>query len=433
MKIIRKAFTLFFVLTLCLSLFACRESPAVTTAGTNPPENTTASGTQADTVDIETLRTGNWNTCIKGVDWNYFIYAEGGFYYQNNGFLHFFDPNSRIDVTLCQKAGCPHEKGDPRKDWKYCEASINMNAILCYEGGYLYYDKEDHGQHLYRRDPDGTAETYIATLWKDHAGQFHDIQVQNYLLSDGFLYYTISVSGGELDTEGTLVVEELYQALLRMDLATGKEEELLRVTGTNLGLIAAKKDAVLYTTMEYKHISEVPNGQDRLEAMFNTPKHVLLWTEEANTSQEILCKLYREFPGADSFEYGKVTVRSLDTYYTYDLITGEYQLLPLSEGTKLNGQYRLRSDGSAIYDVQTGEDLPNEFVEKCPAEFVKVDFRCVTTSDNGIIMERQYYADDGSQWLQIAKSYTFYVSFDSLADGLQIADATDFEFWPYEE
>ena len=433
MKIIRKAFPLFFVLTLCLSLFACGEIPAVTTAGTNPPENTTVSGTQADTVDIETLRTGNWNTCIKGVDWNHFIYAEGGFYYQNNGFLHFFDPNSRIDVTLCQKAGCPHEKGDPRKDWKYCEASINMNAILCYEGGYLYYDKEDHGQHLYRRDPDGTAETYIATLWKDHAGHFHDIQVQNYLLSDGFLYYTISVSGGELDTEGTLVVEELYQALLRMDLATGKEEELLRVTDTNLGLIAAKKDAVLYTTMEYKHISAVPNGQDRLEAMFNTPKHVLLWTEEANTSQEILCKLYREFPGADSFEYGKVTVRSLDTDYTYDLITGEYQLLPLPEGTKLNGQYRLRSDGSAIYDVQTGEDLPNEFVEKCPAEFVKVDFRCVTTSDNGIIMERQYYADDGSQWLQIAKSYTFYVSFDSLADGLQIADATDFKFWPYEE
>lgn len=433
MKIIRKAFTLFFVLTLCLSLFACGESPAVTTAGTNPPENTTASGTQADTVDIETLRTGNWNTCIKGVDWNHFIYAEGGFYYQNNGFLHFFDPNSRIDVTLCQKAGCPHEKGDPRKDWKYCEAFINMNAILCYEGGYLYYDKEDHGQHLYRRDPDGTVETYIATLWKDHAGQNHNVQIKDYLMADGSLYYTISVSGGELDTEGTLVVEELYQALLRMDLATGKEEELLRVTGTNLGLIAAKKDAVLYTTMEYKHISEVPNGQDRLEAMFNTPKHVLLWTEEANTSQEILCKLYREFPGADSFEYGKVTVRSLDTDYTYDLITGEYQLLPLPEGTKLNGQYRLRSDGSAIYDVQTGEDLPNEFAEKCPAEFVKVDFRCVTTSDNGIIMERQYYTDDGSQWLQIAKSYTFYASFDSLADGLQIADATDFKFWPYEE
>ena len=433
MNTMRKACTLILALSLCLFLFACKEDPTVTTVGTNPPENTTASGGQTGTVDVQTLRTGNWNTCIKGVDWNYFIYAEGGFYYQNNGFLHFFDPNSHIDVTLCQRAGCLHEKGNPHEDWKHCEASIKMNAILCYEGGYLYYDKEDHGQHLYRRNPDGSAETYIATLWKDYAGQFHDIQVQNYLLSDGFLYYTISVSGGELDADGTLVVEELYQALLRMDLATGREEELVRVTETNLGLIAAKKDAVLYTTMEYKHLYEIPNGQDRLEAMFNTPKHVLLWTEEANTSQEILCKLYREFPGADSFEYGKVTVRSLDIYYTYDLITGEYQQLPFPEGTKLNEQYRLRSDGSALYDVQTAEDLPNEFVEKCPEEFVKVNFRCIALSDNGIIMERQYYADGGSQGLQIAKSHTFYVTFASLADGLHVEDATDFEFWPYEE
>lgn len=428
----KKRIALFLTFLLCLSLVACKNNPVGgTTAGTG--NSTTAPGTptngiQTGTVDVQTLRTGTWHSHKRVESSQSFTYGEGGYYYFPNGeaSLHFFDLASGIDVVLCQKVGCLHENEKYYKDKLSCEAFLGVDTIFFYDSGYLYYAKTDsHGQHLYRRNADCTGEKYIATLWQDYAGSKYEIQVMNYLFSDCVLYYTISASTVTPDQDGVLIQETSYYALLRLDFSTGKEEEVMRGTNIGINLIAAKKDAILYSTKDAGYY-KLPSS-DRLEGMFNTPVYTYLWTKEDGVSQELLCKPYRENLGIDSFDNGVITSSNYDTGvpYTYDLVTGEYRELPVPpSGEKLNEQLYILDDQMTIYNVQTGKNLLNEFVDQCPSEFDKISFAFFASSNDGILMRRYYLVKD-SDGFAAKECHISYVSFDSLADGLHIQDAIE--------
>ena len=430
----KRLISFFLCFWVCVTLVACNGEP-IETPNASTTENSTVDG-QTGTVDVQTLRTGNWNTAkTAGGDYDRrFLPGEGGFYCLIDGYLRFYDPSSNISVTLCQKVGCLHENGQTSVARKECEANLGAEMIFAYEGGYIYYDKEEHGQpQLYRRSADGTGEKHIAALCESYSDNKHTVQMESYFISDGVLYYTLSVASVQPDQNGTLVQTTEYRALIRMDLSNRKAVELLRVNNASISITAAKKDAVVYSTMDLSYY-EAPLS-DRTEAMLNTPRCYYLWTKEANASRELLCKPMKECSRSISFDLGVIIALESKPprYYSYDFVTGEQQYLDRPGDTKLNDNIYF-DDVSDTFCDAAGKKYPNELLDLSGTKYNDLQISILAQGENGLILVCRYSAigepnEQGVSTVTASATVCSYVPYEALTDGLQIQDVTNFLSW----
>lgn len=95
--------------------------------------------------------------------WDRYTYGDAGVFYADNTYLRFLDPGSGLDVLICDRPDCSHQKGD-------CPAEFNaMIAAAAWENGHLTlvtdYKANRYGEmFLYECDTNGENRRQIAAL-----------------------------------------------------------------------------------------------------------------------------------------------------------------------------------------------------------------------------------------------------------------------------
>lgn len=353
-------------------------------------------------------------------------FGEQGYYYISSaGCLYFLDVENSINVCLCSKVGCPHDttvNTDPAAVHD-CEAFlpdsfVNEFMMFFWDGGLYYLDSDEYGMHLIRRNADGSGLRPIGTICQPYIEERKTVDVQSFICADGYLYYCADICGLK-----DSVIEIESCVLRRMDLKSGKEEELISVPGYEyLSLCAAKGNGVLY---QHYLIPEPTDAPDDTEKRQNSPVRLMLREEGTSEDTVLLEKTFGEGLNYKTIIDGALlyTTKEGDSYVTrsFNLNTKEDKKVSNETSrTYITEEYALRTDPKtkeiSIYQISKDTFLSNEF-EQYSLQFLNISgekiifCRLIASPDNPTIIEKKIY---------------FFVDIDALVDGLQKEDAVDF-------
>ena len=341
------------------------------------------------------------------------VFTDEGYYYEDNGRLHFFDFTSGQTVCLCSRAGCKHED-------TLCDAFVSGPVSFFVWEDKLYYvcgdmSGETSGMKLYRRDLDGTGLYEVGTLCEEFIKEKKVITPNYFAAANGKLYY-----GAEIENRpgpGEVAFENLDRSVIRsMDLKTGKEETLAEHKEARLIMWAISGEKLLYEEQHIPRNYKDPDFKEQVQASSTFLRQYDLTSGEN--------KLLMEKKIKDGLSYKWIKGSKL--YYNrsiYDLRTGEETLLTDEEGlTFINEKYALRYERDEerpgegwqyIYDLQQKKDLPMEMDGgiSIPAK----------TEDKMVIRVRRSVPGSTT-----GSSNTYcYVPVEALADGLQESDCKE--------
>ena len=415
-----------FIILLAVLLFisGCVQSPPSTSSMTGNSDTSvpTVGTTDAPAVNIDL--TADWKTpdvetaaCA--------AFSDEGYYYFNNGYLHFLDTQNGISVILCHRAGCKHD------DYE-CEASLGA-SMMFYHDGYLYYNdyvqEDPYSIHLFRRKADGTAEEKVTVLGQEYISQNTSLVIGEYIVADGFLYFTTYIQESIKMEDGSFLVMERDGILLRLDLKTGKQTEILRKRDTLIRLFGARKDALLFYTQD-RIPAEENLELDYYEKMLNKPARLQVWSESAGDCVTLFEKPNKECKWILGLQRGKVYYTDDVKYYAYELATEIHAELDWTEYYMLvNENYLLDLDGNTpeeevikytkFIDIRTGQYVPSDYDDAVP--------KVLNVTDRGCVLQITYLDEpikvsEGSYITPRLRQIVAYVAFDSLEDGLQESD-----------
>ena len=360
-----------------------------------------------DPIDLEA---DGWAKMIKHTVWPGAFSANGYYHTNQNGCLQFLDLSNGVDVPLCSKPGCSHTRNS-------CDGHLGIISFLFYTDGYLYYDKGDlYGDHLYRRNADGTGEEKVVTLGEQYISSKTEIHLMRIVPVGDVLYYSVEVRGVERDETGAAFVEKIYETVNRVDLNTGEDEELFRTSKSECALIAAQEDKLLYLEVMNYEFDE----SGSLEAMQNTPTYLKCWSEETGKSHVLLEKPYKYLTGTTMVVGGKVFCNAAREYgnYTYDLVSKTYEKAELWNGAGglvvLNDAYIYSGRDKVFYNTQTKTSIPNELTIDMLSMYIEVTSEAAFSMKIHIRDENR--TDKGKGTIFVC------VRIDALADGLQDSD-----------
>lgn len=354
-------------------------------------------------------------------------FSEHGYYYTTpQGVLYFLDLTNGGNVALCSRVGCKHElETYPEED---CEAFLDILPMsfqpLFYENEKIYYVASDYyGQQLYSRNADGTAKTHIATLGKEYYAQQKSIEIYEYLVVDGMLYYTAEVRGEVQDdlSDYTQIVRE-FDVLGRVDLRTGKDEQLLKDADKVLQLEAVGGNAVIYLSTAQADYDD----PDYMEKLVSTR---IMLNLDTGTSVDLMEKPHSQIGHLIQIENDQMYVLANDTIIAHDIKTGESNetVSKVSEWFKvINAKYAYCHDWdqqlSRIYDIENKTFLP--------VGIVGMRLRLLNVGKDGFVVQRPYPKPGGSASSGYETDYYYlcYCSFASLSDGFQQSDLIPFSF-----
>ena len=408
-----------------LSLAACgdkTQTPGATftpSVGGDPtlPSGTTTAAPPSGEADIRLLEEEGWINYNYGFSQVPMAFADDGIYYTNSsGFLRYFDKATGLSITLCHKVGCLHEEEEDREKRGECESIIGHPKIFFFWNGGIYFDvSTSHGQELYRREADGTAEQKVAEICADYRGEDLSCNIDDTLFVEGSLYYRATVYKQETENGATTTLST-ENALLHLDLASGKERELLRMKEEDgsFSMLAGHKDAVLVeTTAAY---DRKPGD---LEALYNAKKTVQLLSPNAAGPKTLLQMTHRELGYAVYLPGGELYSKPLDaeTGRALNLLTGDHREYTLP-GEHFYGPYykkvtRVDEKTShwTVFNTQTGETYENELK----------DIGCISdryADVSGVVLELRYKEGTSEK---VTLSYC-YIAYAKMADGLQKED-----------
>lgn len=432
MKKVWKLLALALAGVLLLSLAACSQQEIMTTTdpisqttGTQPTTQPTTQPDKTPTLYIDL--TQPWSK--PDVESAYCAaFSDAGYYYRrDNYFLSFLDTSNGVSVTLCQKAGCTHS-AEGREE---CEAALPGTNLMFYDNGYIYYNKLDGASeavHLFRRREDGTAEEKVAMLGEGYFASDNSIYVGELLATDGILYYTLFTQEILRENEediGTIVPRD--GILIRMDLRTGQQQELLRQRDVQLRLLGARSDALLF------YAQDLPTGEQMLDGTYNDvlPRktgRLKVWQREDNSLVTLFEKKEKDCNWILGMQNGKVYYYDQESAWTYDLAKNVHTKEMLPYGFQLvSGDYILVGSEpgdfyniySRLMNLQTGQYLSGDFDN--------VETYVKNRTDRGVVLEIRYhgepYVNDLYQTvIPRLKTVLAYVDYDALADGLQNSD-----------
>ena len=353
-------------------------------------------------------------------------FGEQGYYYiSSSECLYFLDVENGLNVCLCSKVGCPHDttvNTDPAAVYN-CEAYIfgslvHEFPIFVWDGGLYYIFSDEYGMHLIRRNADGSGMSQIGTICQPYIERRKTIDVQSFICADGYLYYCADICGLK-----DSVIEIESCVVRRMDLKSGKEEELISVPGYEyLSLCAAKGNGMLY--LHYL-IPEPTDAPDDTEKRQTSPVRLMLWEEGTSKDTVLLEKTFGEELNYKTIIDGALlyTTKEGDSYVTRSFKLNTKEDKKASDETSktyITEEYALRTNPMtkkiSIYQIATGTFLANEF-EQYSLVFLNISGkkivlgRLIPSPNNPAIIEKIIY---------------FYVDADALADGLQEEDVVDF-------
>ena len=407
---------------LMLSLTACVQNPYATTA--LPSETGSGTATTAPTATnapegVKVDLNDGWTVGFASSG----PFSEAGYYYISDYFLYFMDTENGISVILCSKAGCHHNESKDRKEYSACEANVGHCNIFFYYDGHLYYDKYDadnpNAVNLYRRNADGTGEEKVATLCEELFSQTSEVVPGPYIIADGMMYYTASINGIVEPEPNHLVIQQIGGLLMRLDLETGKEKEILRMNDVYIQLFAARKDALIFYTQELLPPEEMIGSYG--EKMKDFPARLQVWRESTGESELIFEKTNEQFPTALNIYGGKLYYygqKGTGQQYTYDFATGEHKKAELPDGFCLVNDDYWYAHGelnTTIYDYRTGKPVSGDFD----------DWRVYASEvgERGFIGQFWLFSGKTEEGKYIKEREIYgYVPFAAMEDGLQKED-----------
>ena len=410
---------------LLLSIAGCVQNLPVTTVttGNDVPSSATGTTTKPAVFDID-LTTG-W-TIADVENANCAAFSDVGYYYQDSGLLTFLDTENGISVVLCHKAGCKHD------DYN-CEAYTPNVRMMFYSDGYIYYDKlvreDPYSVHIFRRKADGTAEEKVSVLGQDYISPTVSLGIGDYIAADGYLYFVVcTYETITLDDSSTMVMER-DGILLRMDLETRKQQEILRKRDTLIRLFGAREDALLFYTQDKLPAEEI-HEPDYFEKMKKLPARLQVWSESYDGCMTLFEKPNKECTWILGLQGTSFYYTDDNQYYTYDLATETHTALDWTEYYVLiNENYLLDQDGDTpdseiidfakFIDLRTGQYVPSAYDD--------ADMKMMNTTDRGCVIEIIYEGEPipnghGAYTIPRLRQIVAYVAFDALEDGLQESD-----------
>ena len=411
--------------TLLLSLSACVQNPDATTAFPSETGSGTATTAPVATNAPEGVKVDLNDGWTVGFV-NSGSFSDVGYYYLSDSFLYFMDTENGNSVILCSKAGCKHDNAEDWDEIFACEAYIQTQTatVFFYYDGHIYYDKFEQDNpnaiHLYRRNADGTGEEKVATLCEELFSQTSEVVPGPYIIADGMMYYTASINGISESEPHNFEIQQIGGLLMRLDLKTGKEEEILRMKDVYIQLFAARKDALIFYTQELLPPDEMVGSYG--EKMKDFPARLQIWRESSGKAELIFEKTCEEcwtmlnIYGGKLYYFGRNDFARL---YTYDFSTGE-QATPDLPGLSgiINDDYWYAHGelNTTIYDFRTGKPVPGDFADW------KVYIPEV--GEKGFVAELKLITGitpDGKKGIVEREIYG-YIPFAAMEDGLQKED-----------
>lgn len=372
---------------------------------------------------------GQWKMAQEGYYTGAF--SDTGYYYSLDGIAHYVDFSTGANVCLCPKVGCLHD------DEVSCEGAlrnISGKDMYYWNDGLYYIRRDDYGQHLYRRNSDGTGEESVATLCKQFLEEDRKafLHLRRTVLADGFFYYTAEISRPALSDSVVTGWDHERTVLMQLNVRTGAEQVLVdsMEEGYAAEVIAARGTEVLYTygrvigEDEYETPDEYQQIRDKEKI-----KLVQMDTKKEKR-KELFEKTGAELDTTVGVYNGKLYYyqfisKYVFRYFTYDLTTGEER--KFYEGTINNligGRYQLSKKDQLdnevwiLQDLQEGKDLPCEAFYEGNQVFLLEN-----GNDTGIILRHRATNMTGGV---IQEQTWSYIPMDALADGLQRSDCIDF-------
>lgn len=345
--------------------------------------------------------------------------SPDGYYYLHNSdkILCYADLIGKGNMALCTKVGCSHNSSD-------CEAYLVgfMTCPMFFWENHLYYVDEVSSQALYRRDATGLNLMEVGTIGKKYLEAKQFLKIESFAQAGDYIYYYAQTDGGETNDNNTSSAERYIG---RFHLSTGKDEVLVEQftnkRGATLSLCAISQDGVLFFSSE--GVDVAPEDDSFTEAYGQMSVSLNYWSEETGEITKLFTKTRSECSEIQLVWDGKVyyvtqgNVNSRGDQYTYDLNAGKEERI--CENTTLyhyGGGFALhRSNGDErylVYNLKTGQVLPMELYG-CP--------RLCAHSDTGIVISKYVMEENTTN---VKENVYCYVTYESLADGLQESDLT---------
>ena len=424
----KRLLALLLIPAILLALSACgKESrPTVPSDATKAPEESSAPAdgsdpTQPIVPDIDLA--GQW-VKPNAEQGTHFAFRDEGFYYIS-GVLRFMDTANGTSVPLCYKAGCKHDDED-------CEAGIGYpNVFFCWDG-HIYFDKrireDPNGIHLFRRNADGTGEEKVATLAEEYYSQKNSVGVAQYIAADGVLYCVASIIETVEIAPNEYSSREQGTMILRLDLRTGKQEELVRYDDTYIKLLGARDNALLFYTQETPSSEDIfaPDYSECLQAL---PARLNVWTESSGKAVALFEKPNKECPWICGLMGSTILYTDYTNQYAYDLGTGTHSTVNIpSLYIIVNDNYLLDQSPrpedmlqgvyAKFWDIRTGKHIPSDFDD--------ADISLRSISEKGCIADIHYIKEmepgGGGYIIHTSREIRAYVPFAAMEDGLQESD-----------
>ena len=388
----RRFFAITVALMLILSVAGCAKEPLPTGSGGNGTEGGWINASFND-ADIALSDTG----CYHMVDFH---------------FLYYVEIKSGIDICLCSKPGCLHDKNPDPTMLSECDAYIAGGDRPFFWNGHIYYFVNDeYGTHIYSRDETGLSEKKIGSLGTRFTEEKKSVNVSYTANVGGKLYYEATVDSIQYneDRQESEIVQELFY-IGCMNLTTGKDETIIESTYPTFLVAAGETGVIAYaydnTGIDY----EDPNYRTELE---KCKSQLVLWNAETGDKEILVEKTFKDFNWVGCVSGTRVfCITKYGENWYYDLKTGE--TVPFVQGSVqyIGSRYALLSSGEKwkMLDLQTGQELQNELKAE--------SFASYASNQEGFVLLYRLSKGEGKP----LDRYFCFVAYKDLTDGLQKKD-----------
>ncbi len=356
----------------------------------------------------------------------YGAFSDTGYYYVDDNVLCYADIAVGESTVLCTKVGCSHST-------QSCDGYISvlgMTIPMFFYDDHLYYCPAREGV-VYSRNATGAELKKVGNLAEKYTKNQQGVEIESCAVADGYLYYQAGISDSVMK-DGVTQVTKVMHAIGRINLTTGKDEvlveEALDKSNEKLVLCAVRGNGILVNRWSGTDVNRSDPGFS--DAVKEIPIILEHWNLETGEKTILFEKTRADCIGVNMVEDGKVYFSAkfgqvtdsmrydFNITYSYDLNTGKEELAcPTYTRSHLGGKYVLCRDAETgeyqIYDMEKDQVLPCEVNE--PGQLVVKN-----TFDRGFVV-RIIEAEEGEITYN-PETVFYYVSHESLADGLQEAD-----------
>lgn len=333
------------------------------------------------------------------------------------------DVNTGVTIPLCNKVMCMH-------DDVYCEASIASDQfapVFFWNDGLYYTEVDGYGTHLYRRNPDGTGLSRVATLCKEAMKEDDvNIYISFSIMADGKFYFLADII--TVSREGDVLISNTAKIqICCVDLRSGKQTVIAEYLGDDnqITLLAASGNSVVYSLAKRLTIdTTTPEYANALKASVVK----LIRADEKTKEQTVIFeKKWADFYNPKFFNgsilyYPYNSDANVHHRTAFDLNTGKETPSTLIGTSMINEEYGIKSfwtpEQKSICVVANKTDT------RLPLELPASTFRLKAVSSRGLVLQmtERYRYDDAEA---PHETTLYYIPISALPDGIQTADAVN--------